>query len=278
MQLRADDMLRGELLSALLKRRGMAQEGGGPDGSSSSSSGMNGSAQQQVQLQLEPEPEWSLPPFVPPQPEPPAAASLQQEQQAEQLQRLEQLQQLEQQQLQQWQRESSPPPPPAAAAAAAAATAAVPAPRRRGRPRKNPLPAVAPGSSLVAAAEGAAEGLAENYGAAVALAAYQDTLSRQPLVDVSVCLQAKLEFGTRVRVVGGHASLGELSVQLGPEANLSSWNRDAWLMAGCTALRLPPGSELHAVAAVSRLLARRDRITARQPAPPAPSDRLPCAL
>ncbi len=36
MQRRADDMLRGELLSALLKRRGISQDDGSPAGSSSS--------------------------------------------------------------------------------------------------------------------------------------------------------------------------------------------------------------------------------------------------
>ena len=221
MQRRADEMLRGELLSSLLKRRGITQEAGGPDGSNSSS------MQQQAQQQPEPEPEWSLPPFVPPQAEAPAVAAAayrqdqQQEEQLELLQQLAQerqqqqqeqlglLQQLAQQQQQQQQQLGSPPPPPVAAAPA------VPAPRRRGRPRKSPLPPVPAGSSLVAAAEGAAEGLAENYGAAVALAAYQDTLSRQPLVDVSFCLHAKLDYGTRVRVVGGHESLGECTQLLG---------------------------------------------------------------
>ena len=215
MQRRADEMLRGELLSSLLKRRGITQEEGGPDGS-----GRSSSKQQAQQQQPELEPEWSLPPFVPPQAEAPAvaaAAYLQEQQQEEHLEVLQQLaqerqqqhqeqlgllQQLAQQQQQQ-QQLGSPPPPPAAAAPA------VPAPRRRGRPRKSPLPPVPAGSSLVAAAEGAAEGLAQNYGAAVALAAYQDALSRQPLVDVSFCLHAKLDYGTRVRVVGGHESLGE---------------------------------------------------------------------
>ncbi|KAI7836479.1 hypothetical protein COHA_009696, partial [Chlorella ohadii] len=113
---------------------------------------------------------------------------------------------------------------------------AVAAPRRRGRPRKSPLPPVSPGSSLVAAAEGAAQGLAENYGAAVALAAYQDTLSRQPLVDVSFCLRAKLEFGTRVRVVGGHESLGTWQVESAPEL---VWGEgDQWR----AKIRLPAGA------------------------------------
>ena len=189
-QRRADEMLRGELLSSLLKRREMQAQGG-----STPSGSPFGGLQQRGQPQ--PEPEWSLPPFVPPRPEASAAtaaAYLQEEQQQD---------------------AAAPAPLPAAGAAAAeaaeaaAAAAAAAAPRRRGRPRKHPLPEAAPGSSLVASADGAAAGLAGNYGAAVALAAYQDALARQPLVLVCFQLKARLEYGTRVRVVGGHDALGE---------------------------------------------------------------------
>lgn len=87
------------------------------------------------------------------------------------------------------------------------AVAATPKKRGRGRPRKTPSPGAAAGSALVAADDSA--GLAGDYGAAVALAAYEDALSRQALASVTFVLQCKLQYGQRVRVVGNDDELGE---------------------------------------------------------------------
>lgn len=174
-QRRADDMLKGELLSTLMQRRAMLADQQLPPlgwqqqaGTSQLASGDKGPLyaaaalqeqppQQIGQLNGQPAPDASLPS--------PAAGGV-----------------------------------PVADAAAAA-------PRKRGRPRKK-APSAASGSSLVSSSEGG--GLAGSYGAAVALAAYEAALARSALATVAFCLDAKLEYGQRVRVVGGHEELGAL--------------------------------------------------------------------
>lgn len=162
--MRADDMLRGELLSTLMQRRVMMAE-----------------QQQQgpAALQAAAAPE-------------PAAPQMSAELAG-----------------------GVPLPESAAAAAVAAASAAtdVPAqPRGRGRPRKHSPEAAAPAAPGSApAVAGAADGAvaAGGCGAAAALAAYEDALARATLASVSFCLKAQLEYGQRVRVVGGIQELGE---------------------------------------------------------------------